>query len=120
MSAPTRDAATSTTQIVVDWTALTSPNDGHAAITSYHLQWDSATSGVTWTDLVGLSVASTALTYTVTGSVTAGTTYHFRVRAQNAWGWGPFSAATSIKAATAPAQMSAVTTSIDSATGGVL
>lgn len=35
------------------------------------------------------------------------------------WGWGPFSSVATIVASKEPSQMSAVTTFIDSATGGV-
>ena len=84
-----------------------------------NLQWDSGTSGVTWTDVVGLTPAYTSTSIILTTGITAGTTYRFKVRAQNIFGWGAFSSATSIKAATTPSKMATVTTSIDSSTGGV-
>lgn len=107
------------TNIDVTWSALASPANGGSTITSYHLQYDDGTSGVTWTDLVGLSPSSTATTYTLTG-ITAGTTYQFKVRASNIFGWGDYSSTHSILAAVAPSQMVAVTTSIDATTGGVM
>ena len=81
------------------------------------MQWDAGTG--TFVDLVGNSIDSLALTYTVSSSVVAGTLYQFRVRAKNYWGWGPYSTAVSIKASSAPDQMSEVTTTIDPATGGL-
>jgi hypothetical protein len=56
----------------------------------------------------------------LTTGIIGGTTYRFRVRASNIYGWGAFSSSTSIKAATIPSQMAIVTTSIDRSTGGVL
>lgn len=120
MTAPLRDSTlTSTSQITVTWSALSLANSGYAAVLSYHLQWDAGTSGSSWVDLVGSSVASTALTFTVTTNVIAGRTYNFRVRARNVWGWGAYSNSIAVKAATRPGDMQAVTTSIDTATGGV-
>ena len=54
-------------------------------------------------------------------SVTPGASYTFRVRAKNLHGWGPWTAVPAIiKAAEKPAApLSAPTTSIDAATGGV-
>jgi hypothetical protein len=69
--------------------------------------------------LIGSNIDSTALTFTVSSSIIGGTTYQFRVRAKNYWGWGSYSSTVSIKAAKAPAQMSSAVTSIDTATGGV-
>lgn len=76
MTAPVRGSGTTISQIQVDWTALTTTADqGGSTILSYHLQWDSGTSGVTWTDLIGLSVEQTATTYTVTSGITGGQFY---------------------------------------------
>jgi hypothetical protein len=88
-------------------------------VLSYHLQWDNHTNGTTWSDLVGASPDSTALTYTKSAGVAAATTYQFRVRARNVHGWGAYSDAVSIGATGVPHQMAAVVTSIDAATGGV-
>jgi len=42
------------TSITVQWDALTTAQDtGNGLIDSYHLQWDSGTNGVTWTDVQG-------------------------------------------------------------------
>ena len=53
MNAPSRGAATSPSLLEVNWDTLTSPQNGDSAITSYSLEWDSATSGVSWNPLVG-------------------------------------------------------------------
>lgn len=114
-SAPTRDTGTTSSSLIIDWTA---PTTNGASITSYNVVWDSGTSGVTWTSLVGEATDFTALTYTKTG-VTSGDSYQFKVRAKNIWGWGAYSSALTIVAAHAPDTMSTVTTAIDATTGGV-
>jgi titin len=119
MSAPAKGSSTSESQIEVTWSAPTAPSNGGSAILSYHLQWDAGTSGVTWTDVVGLSPAYSSTSIIITTGITAGASYQFKVRAQNIIDWGAFSSTTSIKAATTPSQMASVTTSIDSSTGGV-
>jgi hypothetical protein len=93
---------------------------GGSQVTSYNLQWDEASNGATWKNLLGFSPSSLVLTATLTNGVSGGLTYKFRVRAQNVNGWGAFSTETSIKAAQMPNQMDSVTTSIDVPTGGVL
>lgn len=55
--------------------------------------------------MTGYSSAYSASTYTTTASLLAGETYRFRVRAQNAQGWGPYSTTLSVLAASAPSQM---------------
>jgi len=68
---------------------------------------------VTWTDLQGQAGSfSTALTFTETTGITGGTTYEFKVRAHNIYGWGTFSNIASITASSTPAQPAAVTTAI--------
>lgn len=47
----------------------------------------------------------------------SGTTYRFRVRAANVYGWGDFSSVLSVKAAAKPAQVLSVSTTVDDATG---
>jgi len=110
---PTRNSGTTATQVVVDWTSLiTDAEIGGSTILSYHLQFDSGTGGVSWTDLVGFSSNSLATTFTVSSGIVAGTDYMFRVRAKNIYGWGSYSATATINASGLPAQMAAVTTSI--------
>ena len=70
MSAPTRvDATTSTNSITVQWTALTSPDNGESAITSYNLQWDRGTLGFMYYDLLGATPYTTMIDFTVTNGV---------------------------------------------------
>jgi hypothetical protein len=89
-------------------------------VLSYHLAWDSGSAGTTWTELVGASTDYLLETYTVSAGVQAGASYRFKVRARNSLGWGSYSAETTVKAATVPDEMAAVTTTIDAATGGVV
>lgn len=120
MSSPTRGSQTSTSQIEVVWTALTAPNNGYSSILSYHLQWDNGVGNfASPIDLIGNSIDSLVLNYIVSSSIVSGSSYLFRVRAKNYWGWGDFSTSVSIKASTSPSKMDAVTTSIDGTTGGV-
>lgn len=53
MAAPTRDPLTSNTQLVVDWVALTSPQNGASPVLSYGVMWDQGINS--WTELVGIS-----------------------------------------------------------------
>jgi len=110
---------TSASQIEVAWSPLATDAErggvlGEVAITSYHVEWDAGTPTGPWAELVGLSSAYVATTYTTSPSdpaqvLTAGSTYRFRVRAQNAQGWGAYSSLVSILAAGVPAQMAMVT-----------
>jgi len=102
MSAPTSGSTTSSSQIEVDWTALTTAaQTGGASITSYHLQWDAGTN-TTWYDVIGLSPSYTSTSVILSTSIVAGNTYYFRVRASNIIGWGSYSSTASIKAAQIP------------------
>jgi hypothetical protein len=56
MQVPTRDDLTTTVRLVVNWLALSVPDDGYSPIQSYNLQWDSGTSAngnLVWSDLIG-------------------------------------------------------------------
>jgi hypothetical protein len=68
---------TTTTQLAVDFVALTSGADtGGSTIDSYNLQWDQGTGA--WVDLFGEDGAYQLLTtYTVTSGVTGGSAYRF-------------------------------------------
>jgi hypothetical protein len=76
--------ATSPTTVALSWTT---PDDGGAALTGYEVQY--ATDAGYSTGLG--SQAFTGNSGTVTG-LTPGAGYHFRVRAENARGWGSYSA----------------------------
>jgi hypothetical protein len=45
MSAPKRDNATNTEQVVVEWLVIASPQNGNSNVTSYSLEFDSGTQG---------------------------------------------------------------------------
>ena len=57
--------------------------------------------------------------FVVNPGITQGTSYDFKVKARNKWGWGDFSSTVTIAATGVPDQMSEATTTIDIATGGV-
>lgn len=120
MITPTNIAAsTNQAQISVSWdptSSLTFSNGG-SAITAYNLQWDNGSGGSSWVDLLGPSPASTVVTFTVSTGVVSGTSYMFRVRAANVYGWGSFSETSTVKAAAKPAQILSVSTTIDESTG---
>jgi hypothetical protein len=119
MGAPTRGSTTSNTQIQIDWSAPVGTADGGSTILGYAIYTDSGTNQGTWTELAGETSLLNALTYTQTSNVAAGTTYYFKVKSRNKWGWGPFSTVSSILAATTPSQVTGVATQIDAATGGI-
>jgi hypothetical protein len=103
MNDPVRDADSSDSQIIVSWDALTEATDtGGATVTSYGLEWDSGTNGATWSELAGHTVATLATSFTVTSGLIAGEGYLFRLRAENIYGWGPYSGETLIYAAGLP------------------
>lgn len=81
------------------------------------MQWDSGSGGSSWVDLVGPSPASTATAFTVSTGVVSGTSYMFKVRAANVYGWGEFSSTVTVKAAAEPGQVISVSTTIDESTG---
>lgn len=121
MAIPTNGAATDDTQIQIDWTALSGPTDnGGSTVLTYNLQWDQGTNGVTWYNLIGSSSDSLATTYTKTSAVSSGTSYQFRVRARNIWGYGNFSPVLTVLAADIPDTVATATTSYDSTTGDVI
>lgn len=78
------------------------PQNGGSGILSYHLQYDDASSGSIWTDLIGLGSDSLLTTFTVTSSISVGDIYRFRYRAKNIHGWGPYSDALLLYAARVP------------------
>lgn len=83
-------------------------------IASYHVEWQQGSVTGPWAELTGFSAAYTATSFTTDPGlpaqvVTPGLTYYFRVRAQNAQGWGPYSSPLGILAASVPAQMAMVT-----------
>jgi hypothetical protein len=98
--------------IKVDWTALiTSLETGALPILSYSLEWDQAADS--WISLVGESTPYTGLTYTVSDGVQPGELTKFRLRAQNAHGWGPYSDVMEAVTSWIPSQPLAVVVTIE-------
>ena len=79
MATPTRDPLTTTTKIFVDWVALGVPENGYSTVESYNLQWDRGTKGVTWYNLIGFDADVLVTRYETVHTLTAGTTYKFKV-----------------------------------------
>jgi hypothetical protein len=77
MVAPTSGPNTLENQIHVKWVALLGVNTGGKTITSYNLQWDKATNGATWYNVVGYSPASLNLEATLSTTVVPGNSYKF-------------------------------------------
>jgi len=119
MAAPTRDAATTTYKLVVNWQGLEIPQNGYSTILSYNLEWTTGDDGE-WTELIGYETDSLVQKYQILSGVNAGQHYKLRVRARNALGWGDFSPLLEIKAATWPETPAPVTTAIDTVSGGIL
>jgi hypothetical protein len=117
MAAPTRGGTTAELQITTEWVALTDFNDaGGAPITSYRLEWDAGTAGVTWSDVVGHTASYLGTDYTITTGVVAGVSYRLRVSAYNAHGYGAYSPEVTIVASAVPDRAGAPTTVISGAT----
>jgi hypothetical protein len=106
MAAPSQGTATSYSQIEVDWQTQTDPADGGSAITSFHLQMSN--DGTNFVDIVGGSGADyTGTSYIVNTGITQGSTYVFRIKSANKWGWAlNFSPSVSILAASVPDKVS--------------
>lgn len=100
---------TDTTKITLVMTAVTGTNTGGSTIVSYSLEWDSGTSGATFTSLIGESSNNIQLTYSKT-SLSAGQSYRFRYRAKNIFGWSPYSEVITALAATVPEAPAMATT----------
>jgi len=109
---PTNGALTSHTQIEIDWVALTTSTEtGGLAIDSYNLEWwDNGILIASWEELVGETTPFLATTHLQIPDVVAGTTYYFRLRAQNALGWGDYSLELEVLAASIPTTLLPVTT----------
>jgi hypothetical protein len=115
MGSLTEGGSTSSSQIEVTWSALTTTEDtGASPITSYQLEWDAGTNEVTWTAIVGVLSPHTATSYVQTSDVTAGSTYKLRVRAQNDLGVGLYSPILSVIPSSVPSQMTAAVTTVES------
>lgn len=112
MNAPIKAGTSTSTQLDITWSGLTSTSDtGASAITSYNLEWDQGLGTSVYTELVGETTPYTTTSYSKT-SLTPGTSYKFRLRAKNALGWGDYSSITTMTPYAAPSQMTAVTTTV--------
>jgi hypothetical protein len=111
---PARGSRTDDTRVEITWTEITlAAETGGSAITSYNLQWNSGDGSEDFVDLVGQEYSEyTSTSYLLNSGVVAGTTYKFRLRAQNKWGFGGFSDIADIEASAAPGQVAAPTTEI--------
>ena len=85
------------TVIDVDWDAPASP--GASAIIDYQVEM-STTGGVPWTLLTPTGVTSTSFQHR---GLTAGATFHYRVRARNTIGFGPWTSPESATTSTGTA-----------------
>jgi len=104
MTDPVRDSASTATSFVITWPALSLADSmGGSTITSYSLEWDAQSAGASFTPLVGFSSDSLDLTYTVSTGVSAGNDYQFRLRAENIYGFGPYSNTITFTASGRPA-----------------
>jgi len=84
---------------------------GGSTIVSLQLQWDMGTSGQQWSTLLGFSPFTTSTIYTITGDVVkSARVYKFRYRAFNIHGWGPYSDALDLLAASIPDTLESVVT----------
>lgn len=106
---PIRGGDTTTTQIQILLNSLTGSEAGYATITSYHAEWDEGRGDGTFSEIAGGTTDSLATSFTLTSPITASSSYTFRYRAKNVFGFGVFSPETVIKAIDAPDQPSPVT-----------
>jgi len=80
-------ANTDTTQATVSMTALVDlVQTGGSPIVSYSLEWDQGTNGASFVALNGVDSNNIQLLY-VAQDLTAGSTYKFRYRVRNIFGW---------------------------------
>ena len=110
MTAPTRGSSTDTSQIEVSWSAST--DTGGSAITSYHLEEETAVGSGVWISVQGESGSESLLTtYTKTG-LSQGDEYSYRVTAVNQYGDGTASSSVTLVASSQPEAPSAPTISL--------
>eukprot|EP00831_Metopus_contortus_P015108 TRINITY_DN16274_c0_g1_i2.p1 TRINITY_DN16274_c0_g1~~TRINITY_DN16274_c0_g1_i2.p1 ORF type:complete len:360 (-),score=18.04 TRINITY_DN16274_c0_g1_i2:232-1311(-) len=97
--------------LVVEWIALGSSENGGSTITGYTLLWDAGSGS----DPSVSIYSGTALTTTITSSISSGSTYKFKYAGTNKYGTGEYSEVSSIRVpATSPSAPSAPTTTLDS------
>ena len=104
----TEGAATDSTQIEVEWAALSGDDAGQDAITEYRVFWDNGSSGTNWLLLVSETEGSFTYSYTHGQGITRGDSYQFKYMAANEHGEGPFSLTSTIEASKRPDALSAL------------
>ena len=104
--------------MVIEWIE---PNDNGSTILSYVVYWDSGNAASELIELVGSPSQLTTTTFTISDAIQAGTSYQFKVKANNKWGSGLFSDVITVLAASPPSKIEpAAVTTIDVATGNVI
>jgi hypothetical protein len=101
-------------EIDLQWAALSGPQDGNSAVTSYNVYWDNG-SGLVVVALLDRLVTS----FSVTG-LTGGVIYTFKVRARNIYGPGAFSSGLSVLASDKPDKMAIPTVTLAPAATSVV
>jgi len=110
MNTPVEDPSTSSSQIVITWSPISSIEDtGADSVFYYSLEWNQGSSVNVWQELTTPNVLVTS--YTMTSGFTAGVTYTFRVRAKNSIGLGVYSFTILVTPASIPSKMATVATS---------
>jgi hypothetical protein len=112
MAAPTEDASCTDVTLTMNWVALSGIDAGSSDVIAYSLLWDAGdANAVTFTELTDALVSSF-----VVNTVEGGTAYRFKVGARNIYGYGAYSAVTTVipddkpgKTAIATVQLSATT-----------
>lgn len=100
---PVRGDLTTPTLLHLTWVPLTTAVEtGDSAILSYNVQWDAGTGGLSWYNLQGYYIGDLSTSVQITTGVAMGLAYQVRVRARNIYGYGNFSAVTTIRAAQEP------------------
>jgi hypothetical protein len=114
MAPVTRMADSNQIALHVQWSALSGDATGGSAIDSYNLQWDNASNGQNWFNLIGEDGSlQTSTDYQFSNDVFPGTTYKFRVRAHNVQGWSTWSNVSIIRSTGWPDKPDPVTTVIN-------
>lgn len=84
-------------EIILQWSAFNSPENGDSEIITYNLYWDEG-DGLD----VDVSITDSLVTQYLINGLTGGETYTFKVRAQNVYGYGDYSSELAVKASDVP------------------
>lgn len=85
MAAVTNGASTTNNMIELQWSAQTSPANGDSSVLSYNVYWNQGTNS--WVELFGETTPYTSTSFIATSGIVGGTTYQFKIRSKNQWGW---------------------------------